>query len=164
MRILPIMHRCLLLSLIILLTGSCQEDETLDESPSDCSLQGTLNGNAWCGQIFEIFLDDQGSMVVNASRPSTQENVDVEQITFYLPDFQVEGTYQLEAEGALYREWISDMLIICAKSQNQDTDQVTVDSYDETSGKIRGTVTFLAETPDSLYRFEQGTFEGVVKQ
>ncbi len=164
MHILPIIYRYLFFSLVVLLIGSCQEDEALEEPSIDCSMRGSLNDSEWCGQIFEIFLDDQGSMVVNASRPSTQENVDIEQITVYIPDFDGEGSYQLANEGAVYREWFaSDMLFTCAKSEEKDDNQVVVESYDQASGEIRGTVTFLAETSDSLYRFEQGTFEGVVR-
>ena len=153
------MSRFLLFLFSALLIEGCQEDEIEPES----FVEGVLNDEPWLGEVFEAFLDEQGSLVVNASRPSTQENVEIEQVTFYIPDFQGEGTYQLETDGALYREWISDMLITCAKSQNQGIDQVTVDSYDDTTGRIRGTITFLAETSDSPYRFEQGTFEGVVK-
>ncbi|MGD1893048.1 MAG: hypothetical protein ACFB15_20990 [Cyclobacteriaceae bacterium] len=78
------MSRFLLFLFSALLIEGCQEDEIEPES----FVEGALNDEPWLGEVFQVFLDEQGSLVVNASRPSTQENVEIEQATFYIPVFQ----------------------------------------------------------------------------
>lgn len=129
--------------LLLLTANSCRKDEP--ENPVACSLVGSIDGERWCGQVFEIFEDDRNYLVINASR-RIDSNVG-DQITIYVPDFHGTGTYTLQSEGAVYRKWCcGDLLLELAilDLDQSDSGQVLIEVYNEQTNEIRGTFYFTA--------------------
>lgn len=135
----------------LLMVWSCSKSD--QESPLECSLSASVNDEPWCGQIFEIFLDDQNHLVINASRKIGKDQNDVDQITIYVPDFNGTGTYQLMDEGGVYRKWCcGDMILSLAilNVENNDNGQVIVDTFDSITNEISGTFNFTASGQNHL--------------
>lgn len=122
---------------------SCSKSD--QENFIECSLSALIDAEQWCGQVFEIFEDEQDNLVINASRKI--EGNESDQITIYVPEFKGTGVYQLEAEGAVYRKWCcGDLLLELAilDPQNDDTGQVIIEIYNQQTNEIRGTFNFTS--------------------
>ena len=159
----------LALSGLLFIVGGCQKD-ALSNSPkrneNACTLSGKLDGADWCGELEEAYINEDGDLVLNASNPGNKPGVDVDQVTLYLPEFNGAGTYDLPAEGAVYREWCCfDMLVTCIYSEETTgLDRAVVDSYDPATGAIQGTFYFQVEKDGKAVSFTEGRFEGVVRE
>ncbi|MCB0664234.1 MAG: hypothetical protein KDC80_00355 [Saprospiraceae bacterium] len=144
-------HDLCLLVVGLLLVWSCSKSD--QESPLECSLSASINDTAWCGQVFEIFQDDQNHLVINASRETGRNQYDVDQITIYVPDFNGDGTYQLKDEGGVYRKWCCGDLILALAIldvENNDSGQVIIETFDTETKEIRGTFNFTASGENHL--------------
>ena len=157
------MPRIFLFMAAVLATHSCAKSE--QENPAErveCSLSASIDGAAWCGQVFEIFENEIDELIVNGSRKIDDKEID--QITIYVPNFQGVGTYILESEGALYRKWCcGDLLLDLAilHPEENDSGQVIIEVYNQQTNEIRGTFSFTASNEKQINI--SGSFFGFVE-
>ncbi len=151
----------LLIFTLITLQG-CSKEVILEES---CTMTAIINGSNWCGQIFQIYIDTEGQLVINGDKKNPRPGIDSEQIVMIVKDFDGTGHYPLGASQAIYREWFAeDQILTLASVSSEDAEAsfVVIDSYDALSGSIGGSFEFEA-TGESKIIVKEGKFEGSIE-
>ena len=133
-----------------------------------CPFYGVVNDSLWCGTILEA-IDRKDIAQVELHMEKEEKLINgfpEEEISFIIESFVGVGQYELKNEQARIfqrKDANSFNYTYLLSTEKGDIGDVEITSFEESSGKIRGAISFSASDGELKKRLTGGRFEAVLE-